>query len=105
MTPPLPRVNHLIAKSNEEIKSLILTVWLLLAPNLRRLDLVNFTIFNKIELAKELSDMLDENDRLKSIFDHIERMIIFETSNKVDEQTKHELLLAFGKVFTKAVIC
>jgi hypothetical protein len=82
----------------------MLSVWILLIPNLQKLNISNLTTFNKIELAKELKDMIDNDERLKSSFDHINELIIFSQCNDVDTKTKKELLAAFQNVFIKAVI-
>jgi hypothetical protein len=104
MTPVLPNVNHFIVASENKFDPLMLTVWILLAPNMRILDLAMLTIFNKTELAKELSDMLENDKCLKPNFDRIIKVIIFPNSDNVDIKTKHELSMAFKNVFTKAGI-
>jgi hypothetical protein len=105
MGPVLPNVDHFIVGSANKLDSLMLSVWILLMPNLRKLDISNLTTFNKTELAKELRDMIDDDQRLKPTFDHINELIIFSKCNEVDTQTRNELLVAFRKVFLKATIC
>ncbi len=46
-------------------------------PNLEKLDISKLTTFNQIELAKELKDMIDNDQRLKLSFEHIKELIIF----------------------------
>jgi len=99
MAPVLPKVDHFIVGSANKLDSLMLSVWILLMPNLRKLDISNLTTFNKTELAKELRDMIDDDERLKPSFDHINELIIFSQGNEADTQTKNELLAAFQKVF------
>ncbi len=104
MTPVLPNVNYFLVGSSNKLDSLMLSVWILLIPNLRKLDISNLTTFNKTELAKELKDMIDDDGRLKPSFDHIKELIIFSQHNDVDTKTKNELFMAFQKVFINAVI-
>jgi len=104
ITPVLPNVKHFIVGSSNKLDSLMLSVWILLIPNLRKLNISNLTTFNKIELAKELKDMIDNDERLKSSFDHINELIIFSQCNDVDTKTKKELLAAFQNIFIKAVV-
>ncbi len=99
MAPVLPNVDHFIVGSANKLDSLTLSVWILLMPNLRKLDISNLTTFNKTELAKELRDMIDDDERLKPSFDHINELIIFSQDNATDTQTNNELLAAFQKVF------
>lgn len=98
----LPNVNHFIVGSSHKLDSLVLTVWILLQPNLETLNISNLITFNKIELAKELNDMIDEHKHLKEKFSRIKRLIIFPTINDVDKKTKENLFIDYRKVFTNA---
>lgn len=104
MTPVLPNVNHLTIGSSNKFESLVLSVWILLAPSLRKLNISNLTTFNKEELAKELSDMINDHERLKPRFNQINELIIFSPNNPVDTKTKNELIMNFQNVFINAVI-
>jgi hypothetical protein len=104
MTPVLPNVKHFIIGSSHKLESSMLCVWILLTPNLQVLDISNLTTFNKIELAKELGDMINDDQRLKPSFEHINKLFIFQQPTDVDMKTEDELLFAFQKVFTNATI-
>ena len=104
MTPVLPNVKHFIIGSSRKFDSLMLCVWILLIPNLEVLDISNLTTFNKTELAKELSDMIDDDQRLKPSFEHINKLFIFKQRTDIDMKTEDELLFAFQKVFINATI-
>ncbi|CAF4332559.1 unnamed protein product, partial [Adineta steineri] len=101
----LPNVNHFIVSSQDILDSKMLTVWILLASNLKILDISNLTTFNKLELPKELNDMINNEKCLQSSFDRINKLIIFKTSIVICEQTKQELIVAYEKVFPNANIC
>ncbi len=103
--PVLPNVNHFIVGSSNKLDSLVLSVWILLQPNLKKLDISNLTTFDKIELAKELSDRINDYQCLKKSFNHIKELIIFSSNNDVDKKTKNELFIAFQNVFINAVCC
>jgi hypothetical protein len=104
MTPVLPNVKHFIVGSKTKLDSLVLCVWILLAPNLRKLDISKLTVFNKLELAKELNDMIDSDKRLEPNFNHINELIIFSEEDNADTETKNNLLVTFQKVFIRTVI-
>ncbi|CAF1463855.1 unnamed protein product, partial [Adineta steineri] len=101
----LPNVNHFIVSSQNILDSKMLIVWILLASNLKILDISNLTTFNKLELPKELNDMIINEKCLQSSFNRINKLIIFKTSIIICEQTKQELIVAFEKVFPNANIC
>ncbi|CAF1139255.1 unnamed protein product [Rotaria sp. Silwood1] len=103
--PVLPNVHHFIIGSENKLDALTLCVWILLAANLTSLDISNLTTFDKIELAEELRQMMNDDKRLKPNFNHIKVLYIFRSSDNDDVQTKHDLLLAFQKVFIEANIC
>ncbi len=99
MKPILFNIKHFIVGSQNTLDSLMLCVWILLMPNLETLDISKLTSFNQMELAKELKDRIDNDQRLKPSFEHIKELIIFSNSNNFDNQTKNELSIAFRKVF------
>ncbi|CAF4010844.1 unnamed protein product [Rotaria sordida] len=101
MTPALPNVNHFIIGSKTRLDSLTLCVWILLAVNLIRLDISNLTTFNKMELAEELRNMMNDDTRLKPKFDRIKVLYIFTRYDDDDDiQTKNDLVIAFQKVYS-----
>ncbi|CAF3647977.1 unnamed protein product [Adineta steineri] len=101
----LSNVNHFIISSQNILDSKMLTVWILLASNLKILDISNLTTFNKLELPKELNDMITNEKCLQSSFNRINKLIIFKTSIIICEQTKQELIVTYEKVFSNANIC
>jgi hypothetical protein len=104
IAPVLPKVIHFIVGRAHRIDPLTLCVWILLTPNLQILDISILNTFDKIELAKELSDMIDNDQRLKPSFEHINQLIIFPQSDDTCEETKVALLSSFQQIFIKAVI-
>ncbi|CAF0966992.1 unnamed protein product [Didymodactylos carnosus] len=100
----LPRVHDFYVASSEKLDSLTLLVWILLCPNLEILNISNLTTFNKIELAKQFNDQLNNDQRLQSILAQIQRLSLIKRSDDFHLITRNQLSMEFAKVFSRALI-
>ena len=100
----LPGVHDIYITSSEKLHSLTLLVCILLCPNLERLNISNLTMLNRIELAKQLNDQLNDDQWLKSILVQIQRLILIKRSDDFYLITRKQLSMEFAKVFSRARI-
>jgi len=81
-----------------------LVTWLLVAPNVKELDITYMPNDKKFQMAKDLERMLQMNENLKSVFNRIDKIFIFSSFNKNDDSTKMKLFFLFLELFSEAVI-
>ncbi len=83
----------------------MLAVWLLLAPNVRILEIRYLTFNETMEWAIELNDALEMGDqRLKMIFQQIQKITISSTCYNFKVQSKLQMNSLFVKIFSIATI-
>ena len=101
----LPNVTGFDFMNVKGLNSKTLPVWLLLAPNVRVLELEHTTFVEAIQLAYELSDVLETDcGHLKKIFERIEKIIILVPICTVDNESILHLRSLFAKIFSNAIV-
>ncbi len=81
-----------------------LVTWLLVAPNVKELNISHMPNDVKFQLAKDLERMLQIDQHLKLVFNRIDKIVIFSSYNKSDDPTKMKLFFLFLELFPEAVI-
>jgi hypothetical protein len=105
MTPVLPNVTHLLVKDCEGFGPLTLPVWLLLAPNVKELSLEDLSIDNIMQLAAQLTEGFQMDERAKTLFKLIDNVSISLNNNdRKNEDLKSALRLILVRMFSKVVI-
>ena len=77
-------------------------IWLLLAPNVRRLILKEMTINDQMKLATDLGDLLNTYQFLKSICNDVNQVELSYDSATNNPEIQQKLFLHFSEVFQKA---
>jgi hypothetical protein len=86
------------------LDAMSLITWLLVAPNIKELNITQMPNENKFQLAKDLERMLQTDQYLKLVFNRIDKIVIFSSYNKSDDPTKMKLFFLFLELFPEAVI-
>ena len=103
--PILPNVTRLKITSVKGLSPVTLAIWLLLASNVRVLQIEYMTFNETIEWTTELNGALLMGDqRLKMIFQRIRRIIISNACCKFYFSLKLQLHSIFANIFSLATI-
>ncbi len=86
------------------LDAISLIIWLLVALNVRELNLTRMSNDNTSQLAKDLDRMLQTDPDLQLVFNRMEKIDILSSYNDTDESLKRQLFLLFSKLFPKAVV-
>ncbi|CAF3603964.1 unnamed protein product [Rotaria sp. Silwood1] len=107
MTPYLSRIKHLKMSSSDwnGLDGRTLIIWLLLASNIRELYLPGMNNADKLQLGEELSALFMNDQRLRTLSNRIERVVIYWSFDQNDDPMKPKLFDLFAKIFPKAIIC
>jgi hypothetical protein len=106
LMPMLSNVKYLNLNScdSDGLDATTLIIWLLLAPNVRELDLEDLSNTAKMELAQQLNELFEIDERVRLVFDRIERVDLFRSWDKSTTATKLKLFDTSAKIFPKAVV-
>jgi hypothetical protein len=103
--PILPNVTRLKITSAKGLSPVTLAIWLLLASNVRMLEIEYMTFSETMEWTTELNDALIMGDqRLKMIFQRIRRITISDACCKFYLNLKLQLHSIFANIFSLATI-
>ncbi|UJR14408.1 hypothetical protein I4U23_001405 [Adineta vaga] len=103
MPPVLRRVHKFIINSLDNFTPFMLCVWILLMPNLEILKISNLRDFDKIILVKELFLEINRDERLKSKFEHIKEVVLFEKDDYITPEMS-DVAVKFQNIFINAII-
>lgn len=101
MKPILGKVKQFVVKADWAIDALDLSVWILLMPNLKILDISQINYYSKGYLIEYLGEKIEEDQRLHEAFHRIEQVILF---SKFDRYQMEKILRNSQKIFLNAVI-
>ncbi|CAF1616161.1 unnamed protein product [Adineta ricciae] len=104
--PVLPLVYFLDLNSCgvDELDAKTLIIWLMIASNVRMINVCQGTPSGKIRLINQLKMLLDRDKRLKSLTDAIEEIHVFYNFDSLSYATKQHICQMCSEVFQKAVI-
>jgi len=104
--PVLPLIYSLDLNSCnlDQLDAKTLIIWLLLASNVKVLNVCQGTTSAKILLANRLKALLEEDKRLKSITDSIEEVHVFYMFDSLNYATKQHICQMYSNIFQKPVI-
>ncbi len=88
----------------DQLDAKTLIIWLLLASNVRVLNVCQGTISAKIRLVNRLKALLEEDKRLKFIIDSVEEVHVFYMFDSVNYATKQHICQMYSDIFRKPVI-
>jgi hypothetical protein len=88
----------------DQLDAKTLIIWLLLAANVRVLNVCQGTTRAKIQLINRLKALLEEDKRLKSITDSIEEVYVFYMFDSLNYATKQHVCQMYANIFRKPVI-
>jgi hypothetical protein len=101
----LPNVTRLKITNVKGLSPLTLAIWLLLAPNVGMLEIEYMTFSETMEWGLELSDALAmSNQRLKMIFQRIQRINISYACHNYTLRLKLPLHSTVAEIFSIATI-
>lgn len=100
--PGLKRLNLNLCTCTDP-HAITVIVWLLLAPNVRRLVLREMTINDHMKLVIGLSELLNTYQLLKSICNDVHRVELSYDSTTNNPEIQQLLFLRFSEVFPKAI--
>ncbi len=81
-----------------------LIIWLLVAPNVKELDITYMSTDKKFQLAKDLDRILQTDPNLKLIFNQIENLTISSSVNDTTKSLENECFFLFSKLFPKVIV-
>jgi len=103
--PVLPSVTRFKITHVNGLSPVTLAVWLLLAPNVRMLEIEYLTFSEIIEWITELNDAVAIGDqRFKMIFQRIQRITISSVCYNCNEKSKLKICTILTKIFSMATI-
>ncbi len=101
----LPNVARFKIKHVNGLSPTTLAVWILLAPNVRMLEIEYLTFSEVMEWITQLEDaILMSDQRLKMIFQQIQRIIISSVCYNCHEKSRLKICTILTKIFSIATI-
>ncbi|UJR16756.1 hypothetical protein I4U23_003656 [Adineta vaga] len=101
---PLVSVLDLNTCNLDQLDAKTLITWLLLASNVKMINICQGNISAKIRLINQLKSLLKEDKRLKSVTDAIEEIRVFYMFDSLNYATKQHICQMYSDVFRKPVI-
>lgn len=87
------------------LDAISLVLWLVVAPNVKTLDLQSMKKSDKMKLINELNLLLIENDRINLILDRIEVIYIWKFQRAIYTRAMRNLYQIISNIFSRAKIC
>lgn len=101
----LPNITGFKITHVNGLSPLTLAIWLLLAPNVRMIEIEYLTLSETMEWVSELEDALKMSDqRLKNILQRIRRITISSACYNWLERNQFQICTALSKIFPTATI-
>ena len=88
----------------DQLDAKTLIIWLLLASNVKVLNICQGTTSAKIQLVNRLKALIEEDKRLKVITDAIEEVQVFYMFDTLNYGTKQHICQMYSNIFKKPVI-
>ena len=84
------------------LDAMSLILWLIVAPGVRVLDLESMKNAHKVILIKALDKLLSADDRVKSIFNRIEKIHIWKSRHETQTRSQRNLYQIMSNIFSEA---
>ncbi|CAF3816699.1 unnamed protein product [Rotaria sp. Silwood1] len=100
----LPKVKEFdfYTKGDDGLDAMTLLVWLLLAPNVIRLELAQINKNHLIQFIEQANELYETDERVRPIFGRLVQVYSLPIRLQIDDTTAQYLFELLRKIFPKA---